>query len=108
MRVAGGAKAWPLEAFADMPVINDQVGLSNVVLIGNAATQTVRAYDRGDLEFTSGSNGVVGPGGAWTISEGALLGPDGQNLPRLPGHVAYWFAWDGYLGAESELYQIPG
>ena len=27
-----------------------------------------------------------------------------ERLLRLPGHMAYWFAWEGYLGAESELY----
>ncbi|MEM7058267.1 MAG: DUF3179 domain-containing protein [Pseudomonadota bacterium] len=105
IRVAGGAKAWPITAFANQAVINDQVGLSNVVLIGNAMTRTVRAYDRGDLEFSGSAEGINGPGGAWQITEDALIGPTGEKLPRMPGHVAYWFAWDGYLGAESELYQ---
>ncbi len=105
IRVAGGAKAWPLAAFAAEPVINDQVGFSNVVLIGDAATRTVRAYDRGDLLFSGDTRNLLGPGGAWQIFEDALKGPDGQRLPRVPGHIAYWFAWDGYLGAESELYE---
>jgi hypothetical protein len=26
------------------------------------------------------------------------------RLARVPGHIAYWFAWDGYLGVESALY----
>ena len=26
----------------------------------------------------------------------ALTGPDGKALKRLPGHIAYWFAWQGY------------
>jgi hypothetical protein len=107
IRVAGGAKAWPISAFAEQALINDSVGLSNVVLIGNAETQTVRAYDRGDLELTYGATGIEGPGGTWAVTEDALIGPDGERLPRMPGHTAYWFAWDGYLGAESELYQ-PG
>ena len=105
IRVAGGAKAWPLEAFAGTPVIQDRVGFTNVVLIGDAATRTVRAYDRGAVDFTSFENGTLaGPGGVWRIGEDALSGPDGQRLPRVPGHIAYWFAWDGYLGVESELY----
>ena len=107
IRTAGGAKAWPLAAFAIEPVINDQVGFSNVVLIGDTKTQTVRAYNRGDLLFTGNTTDLSGPDGAWQISEDALIGPDGQHLPRLPGHVAYWFAWDGYLAAESELYKGP-
>ena len=105
IRVAGGAKAWPVTAFAEEPVINDQVGFANVVLIGDAATQAVRAYERGDLLFEGAPGAVTGPGGTWEVTEAALLGPAGETLPRLPGHIAYWFAWDGYLGAESELYE---
>lgn len=105
IRVAGGAKAWPLQAFSTEPVINDQVGFSNVVLIGEAATRTVRVYDRGDFSFSGDNINLNGPGGVWQVSEDALIGPDGQHLPRIPGHISYWFAWDGYLGAESELYE---
>ncbi|MEM8591446.1 MAG: DUF3179 domain-containing protein [Pseudomonadota bacterium] len=107
IRVAGGAKAWPLEAFANTPVINDAVGFSNVVLIGDAAARTVRAYDRGQFEFSLDGAAVTGPGGVWTVTEAALVGPAGEHLSRVPGHVSYWFAWDGYLGAESELYSTP-
>lgn len=106
IRVAGGAKAWPLTAFADTPVINDQVGFSKVVLIGDAATQTVRAYERGDASFSGDAAQLKGPGGDWQITEDALVGPGGERLARMPGHVAYWFAWDGYLGAESALYAV--
>lgn len=106
IRVAGGAKAWPLAAFADEPVINDQVGFSNVVLIGDPTTRTVRAYNRGEFSFSGNQASLHGPGGIWQVDEAALVGPDGQRLARLPGHIAYWFAWDGYLGAESELYQV--
>ena len=34
----------------------------------------------------------------WRITEEALLAPDGQRLSRLPGHIAYWFAWSGFTG----------
>lgn len=104
IRVAGGAKAWPFEAFAETRVINDQVGFTNVVLIGEAATRTVRAYDRGARQFEEAPDGLAGPGGRWQITEAALIGPDGARAPRVPGHVSYWFAWDGYLGAGSALY----
>ena len=40
----------------------------------------------------------------WQIGEEELTGPDGTKLLRVPGHIAYWFAWNGYLGAESEVY----
>ncbi len=104
IRVAGGAKAWPLTAFEAEPVINDHVGLSDVVLIGDAQTRTVRAYARDGQVFSGDAINLVGPGGTWSLTEEALLGPKGERLPRMPGHVSYWFAWDGYLGAESALY----
>ncbi|MEM7171540.1 MAG: DUF3179 domain-containing protein [Pseudomonadota bacterium] len=107
IRVAGGAKAWPLTAFASEPVINDRVGFTNVVLIGNFETRSVRAYDRGNLSLSGSAQNLTGPGGIWQITESAIVGPDGRRLPRVAGHIAYWFAWDGYLGAESALYEAP-
>ena len=104
IRVAGGAKAWPLDAFTATPVINDKVGFFDVVLIGDSNTRTVRAYERGEHLFSGSQTALKGPGGTWEINEDALLGPDGQQLPRLPGHITYWFAWDGFLGAKSQLY----
>ncbi|MEQ8396238.1 DUF3179 domain-containing protein [Thalassobaculum sp.] len=100
IRVAGGAKAWPLDAFAGGAVINDAVGLETVVLIGDWETRTVRAYRRGDREFakTDDPQTLIADGVPWTVSEEALSDPAGARLSRLPGHVSYWFAWDGYLG----------
>ena len=40
---------------------------------------------------------LVGVGQDWQIGEDALLGPDGGRLPRLPGHIAYWFAWQSFI-----------
>ena len=108
MREAGGAKAWPLSAFKDGAVINDEVGLKQVVLIGDAATRAVRAYYReghsfektGSLRQLQGSAGNI-----WTVEEAFLVAPDGTRLARAPGHISYWFAWDGYLGVRSELYE---
>lgn len=107
VRAAGGAKAWPLSAFKGGAVINDSVGLSNVVLIGDAASRTVRAYGRGEVEFSRSNSAdtLNSPDGRWSVTEDALLGPMGERLGRVAGHVAYWFAWDGYVGSGSELYQ---
>ena len=105
IRAFGAAKAWPVEAFRKTPVINDQVGGTKVVLIGDAGTRTVRAYESNGLTFAAGSAGKVsGPDGSWLRTESFIIGPDGRKLARVPGHIAYWFAWDGYLGVESALY----
>jgi len=106
LRVTAGAKAYPLRAFQGGRVINDRVGLQNVVLIGDAATRTVRAYDSGGRQFQpinriqlSASDGV------WTVGEEHLTNTSGQRLARLPGHIAYWFGWQSFVGGQSEYYE---
>ena len=97
LRAAGHEKAWPLTAFAGGAVINDTVGDLDVVLIGARATRTVRAYEAGGRDFAAGDGDtVIADGAAWRIEEEALVGPGGARLARLPGHIAYWFAWSGF------------
>ncbi len=109
IRGVGAAKAWPLEAFRQETVINDTVGSQNVVLIGDAETRTVRAFKRKAQSFkpTQSASQIASAAGNWKITETALIGPSGEKLARIPGHVSYWFAWDSYLGVKSELYKSP-
>ncbi|MEM7428482.1 MAG: DUF3179 domain-containing protein [Pseudomonadota bacterium] len=109
IRGVGAAKAWPVSAFHKKRVINDSVGSRNVVLIGDAATRTVRAYDRGNHSFETGggADSLKSADGTWTVAEDAISGPGGEKLARVPGHISYWFAWDSYLGVKSELYSAP-
>ena len=105
IRTFGAAKAWPITAFKGGRVINDNIADKPLVLIGDDKTRTARAYERGDLTFVPANGGLKSQDGTqWTLSEDALTAPDGRILPRVAGHIAYWFAWNGYLGAESELY----
>lgn len=106
IRDFGVARAWPISAFASESIINDQLGGKNIVLIGDADTREVRAYVRDNHTFTTGSSaGSIKSGGqAWEVTETELKGPKGQTLSRIPGHISFWFAWDGYLGVESTLY----
>jgi len=101
IRQFGAAKAWPLDAFKQTPVINDKAGAVNIVLVGDPDGRTVRAYERGDLEFDAGLNAG---GVQWQRSEDGLIAPDGRILPRVAGHIAYWFAWDNYVGDLGEVY----
>jgi hypothetical protein len=104
LRMSGVDRAWPLKAFEGGKVINDQVGVLKLVLIGDAKTRTVRAYRRGDNEFTASarSNTVLLAGDEpWTMTEAALIHADGQQLSRLPGHLSFWFAWHNYLGGDT-------
>ncbi|WP_299847975.1 DUF3179 domain-containing protein [uncultured Roseovarius sp.] len=107
IREFGGAKAWPLKAFRKRKVINDAMRDKKLVLVGDEKTRSVRAFERNALTFKSADKGglLSNDGTRWQITEEALVAPDGRTLPRVPGHIAYWFAWNGYLGAESEIYK---
>ena len=106
VRAFGGAKAWPLKAFRKEPVINDVVGGQELVLIGDDVTRTVRAYERKEYNFKgSGKNKLsTTDDRLWTVTEDALISELGEKLPRVAGHIAYWFAWNGYLADVSEVY----
>jgi hypothetical protein len=56
LRAPGREQAWPLADFAGGRVINAAVGDLPVVLVGDAATRTVRAYHSGGHEFAAGSS----------------------------------------------------
>jgi hypothetical protein len=103
LRAPGGVKAWPLQGFAPGRVINDRVGLLEVVVFGDAATRTVRAYERRGHRFAVGATGdeLNEDGRIWKVTEAALVAPSGETLPRLPGHLAYWFAWVGNFEAAT-------
>lgn len=107
IRDIGSAKAWPIKVFRTKPVINDRVGFKDVVLIGDAKTRTVRAYVRKpDEEFKILKGQLSSNRMQWTIEEDFLISKNGkEKRSRVAGHVAYWFAWDNYLGVESALYE---
>lgn len=100
LRITGAEKAWPLKTFNGGKVINDRVGVVDIVLIGDAKSRTVRAYRSAGKKFEqvgTDLNTVKHDGEIWQVTESALIGPEGSGLARLPGHLAYWFAWSGYL-----------
>ncbi len=99
LRFGKHEKAWPLTAFKGGKVINDTVGDLDVVLIGDAVTRTVRAYHADGRDFSAvavGLDKIEAEGKRWRVEEDALRGPDGEQLARLPGHIAYYFAWSGF------------
>ena len=109
LRADGHQRAWSLDEFAGGRVINAKVGDLPVVLVGDAATRTVRAYASDGREFAAGSEPttLVADAQNWQIEENALVGPDGERLERLPGHIAYWFAWQGFVEG-APLAEAPG
>ena len=60
----------------------------------------VRAYRSDGMTFeTSGEEGIIldSDGNEWTVTENALIGPDGEELRRMGGHLAFWFGWFSFF-----------
>ncbi|MEM8857007.1 MAG: DUF3179 domain-containing protein [Chloroflexota bacterium] len=123
LEVGDGAKAYPVESFAQESVINDAVSGENVVLIGASSNINVygysyeleyitysaggeiRAYERGENTFRLSADGMIldDADRVWQITEDALLGPNGELLKRLAGHVSFWFGWQSFF-PETAVY----
>ncbi|MEM7797716.1 MAG: DUF3179 domain-containing protein [Chloroflexota bacterium] len=119
-------KAYPIDLLIEEVVVNDTFADQELVLIApdekilvegenRRTSQTVtystgaavRAYERNGHTFELGedSNQLIDEdGNVWEITEDALIGPDGSELPRLPGHLAYWLGWFGFF-PDTELYE---
>lgn len=109
LRGAGVEQAWPLADFIGGRVINDRAGILDLTLIGDASMGTVRAYRTDGRLFEKGTSldKPTSGGVAWRAEEEALVGPQGERFERLPGHIAYWFAWSGYFGESGKLSVRP-
>jgi hypothetical protein len=98
LRLEPHRKVYALAVFDREPVVNDAVGDTPVVVVGRSATRTARAYARQDLAFRPGRSPdeliVERTGERWRVEEEALVAVSGgRRLPRLAGHLAYWFGW---------------
>jgi hypothetical protein len=117
LEAEGRTKAWPLDALLAERVRSDEVGGRRVVLVATRGRielesshpararvpfspgAEVRAYARGEEALAPGDGPDAlrdADGGAWRVTDDALLAPDGVRYPRLPGTVAYWFAWQAF------------
>ncbi len=79
--------------------------LRNEVALRGLICET-RAYERASHMFSSTSvaNELRDERGrTWEITEEALLGPEGEQLGRLGGHLAYWFGWFSFF-PQTDLY----
>jgi hypothetical protein len=118
LRINEIPKAYPIELLAEDKVVNDELGGEAIVLVAPGeilqidgeslrtgevtyeAGSAVRAYARGDHIFTLGPDGAAlldEMGENWQVTEEALIGPEGQQLARLGGHLAYWFGWYAFF-----------
>jgi len=118
--IEGDSKAYPLRTVFDEHVVNDRLGQQDLVVVGGGRGRgirvdaesmmlgevryfvggTIRAYARpADVTFAPGptSDTVVDQeGGAWQVTEEALVSPTGEAAPRLFGQLLYWFGWQAF------------
>jgi hypothetical protein len=109
VRTGTAHKVYPLDALRRTPVVNDRVGETEIVVLGKGDGRAARAYARGSLTFQAG--GVPGElvergtGGRWRVEEERLVElATGRTLPRVGGHVVYWFGWYAFF-PEAEVYR---
>ncbi len=124
----GRAKAWPLGTLFERRVVNDKAGDLALVLVAHGeriwvegsnrrsgpfryeSGGEIRAYRRGARAFRAGQGRddlIDDTGLRWSIEEDALLDGAGDRLERVPGVLAYWFAWQGFH-PQTELYRPEG
>jgi hypothetical protein len=111
VRIAEARKAYPLDVFRRDPVVNDRVGTTAVVVLGTPETRSVRAYERGAFSFRQGAGPTelieTASGARWRVEEERLVEPaTGRTLPRVGGHVAFWFGWYAFF-PDAEVYTPP-
>jgi hypothetical protein len=118
LRLGDVPKAYPVTALARAGVVNDTLGGADLVLVATRGTLTVqgqslrqgpveyaggaevRAFERHGHSFTRTADAdrlLDEQGRSWRVTEQALAGPAGEQLPRLPGHLAYWFGWFAFF-----------
>jgi hypothetical protein len=118
LELGGRAVAWPLSRLVEAGVLDDEVDGVALLLVAPdpvvrvhgksvrsgrensyAVGTGVRAYRRGEERLrASGEPDMLldEQGRRWRVGEDALLGPKGRRLARLPGVLAYWFAWAAF------------
>ena len=125
LRLGGLRKAWPIEELVPHQVLNDDFAGTQIVLVATRGLADVediklripypnynyggevRSYERGLSTFAPGPDPdtIVDEDGAqWTVTEEALIGPSGQRLERINGHIAFWLGWFAFF-PESELWR---
>ena len=101
-------KAYPLATIIPEQVTNDTLAGQDVVIVSRQTPDrefyepggaAVRAYDRDGHTFVPGesSGQIIDENGvAWRLTEDAIISDDGEELARIPGHLAFWFGWYSY------------
>jgi len=98
--VPGAALALSARYLANNPVHHDAMGeLIFVILTDASGANRVYRTDGRKIASYDGDRAVTDESGnRWTLEEDHLVGADGNKMPRLPAHRAFWFAWFAAFG----------
>ena len=83
-----------IKFMAKQRIHHDRLGDKKLVVLADAGG-TSRAYEVGDLKFTSwnGTDSATDSSGqVWKVLEDGLVAGD-KKLDRLPSHNVFWFGW---------------
>ena len=93
------ARAYPRELLAQTPLLNDNLGGQDVVIVTVSGGGS-RAFDGQGLDFEFSDDGHIqsSDGRTWRIFENALenTADPSDQLARLPSRDAYWFGWQAF------------
>jgi len=126
LRLGGIRKAWVIDDLVQEQVLNDEFAGSPIVLVAQRGLADVedilvripwpnydyggeiRSFERGRNTFSPGPDPdtiLDEDGGEWTVTEEALVGPEGERLERVNGHIAFWLGWFLFF-PEAELWRL--
>lgn len=108
VEVGNAAIAYPLDALREGEVVNDTVGIRDVVITFDPDSSLTRSYERGDRTFTRGPNPgelLDDSGVLWVEGEEGLAAQDGSgnSLDRVLGVESFWFGWFAFR-PHSQVY----
>lgn len=105
------ATAYPLDTLATTDVVNDRVGILDVVVTFDPSSALTRSYERDGRSFTRGANSgelLDDSGVLWVEGENGLEAKDGSGtvLDRVNGIESFWFGWFAFR-PHSQIYRAP-
>ena len=101
----GEAKAYPVDTVGLETLVNDEVGGTAIVLLGNQGTKAVEVFERGENTFVGliteeGATTLTDEDGVeWRVGASSLeaLDGSGEELARVSGRTSFWFAWRAFF-----------
>jgi hypothetical protein len=116
LEIAGKAAAFPFSVLRKVPVVNEKVGGTPVLIVHQPASDTTTAFDRRvkdrTLRFRPVDNGAgrlvdLDTGSTWNAYGLCLAGSlEGSQLKPLILIAEFWFAWSEFH-PKTEIY-TPG